>query len=40
MFYNCALEESVSMQARVQILAKGEVVKIIENNVFFAASSK
>ena len=27
-------------QARIQLLAKGEVVKIMENNNFAAASSK
>ena len=31
---------TVALQARIQVLAKGEVVKIMENNVFCAASSK
>ncbi len=37
---NVILNRSTTIQARIQLLAKGEVVKIMENNVFFAASSK
>ena len=38
---NCAVSLlALALQARIQLLAKGEVVKIMENNILFAASSK